>query len=647
MDRITVLAGNAVHALPALLAVVPVYLLGVAMAWCLGVRGRSLTLISAMPLLVGGAALVGETFALVGLPASPLRVLLGLVLVSAVVGGGRYLVARRRAPLEEEARGPAPLASPWVAIGGIGGVVLGLAVWLPGIADWRSPPQANDDIFHGYLVARLADATDLGAGAVAPAFVGSAAPVSYYPYGLHLVMAMARSVTSATVPAVMNGTWVLLLGVLLPLSTAVAAREVFKSQPRVALWAGLLAPTPTALYLLNGVMSYALTLALVPAVLALVLHRMSRPRDVPTVALGVALASLFISHPAVALTAAIAVSCVALGVVVRRGGQSRAALLRILPAALVALTLIVPWYRAAGSSGVAGSTAVAALMSPSAAVSAGLRLATPWAPGQLFLAALVVLGAAAVMLWRAGCGLLLAYVIFLAAYVSVLAGFAPIAGRTGVWYGQWYRLAGAVGVLAPLLAAAGAELVVRRLRRAGAPERTGAVRKVATAALVVAVTAGGLSSARYLLRNESVTATAWGFPTVTAQDRRFFDEVAQVVGKDEQVLNYWADGSTWMYALAGVTPAIPYDTTVQSSPWPGAVLNDVRALRLRPDLCKILLDERIRYALAKETLVAGAPNTFYSDLAGDPDLFREISRSSTTVLYAVNTSALQECEQSG
>ena len=60
MDRITVLAGNAIHALPALLAVTPVYLLGVAMAWCLGVRGRALPLISAMPLLIGGAALMGR-----------------------------------------------------------------------------------------------------------------------------------------------------------------------------------------------------------------------------------------------------------------------------------------------------------------------------------------------------------------------------------------------------------------------------------------------------------------------------------------------------------------------------------------------------------------------------------------------------------
>jgi len=62
--------------------------------------------------------------------------------------------------------------------------------------------------------------------------------------------------------------------------------------PRVALWAGLLAPTPTALFLLNGVMSYAMTLALIPAVLALVLRRMSRPREVPAAVLAVVLASL-------------------------------------------------------------------------------------------------------------------------------------------------------------------------------------------------------------------------------------------------------------------------------------------------------------------------------------------------------------------
>ena len=66
---------------------------------------------------------------------------------------------------------------------------------------------------------------------MAPAFVESASPVNYYPHGMHLVMSIAQALTPGSVPAVMNGTWILLIGVLPPLSTAVAARQVFSDHP--------------------------------------------------------------------------------------------------------------------------------------------------------------------------------------------------------------------------------------------------------------------------------------------------------------------------------------------------------------------------------------------------------------------------------
>lgn len=58
----------------------------------IGLRGRALSLIAAVPLLIGASTLAGEASALVGLDASPIRLLVVLVLVSALVLGVRWLL---------------------------------------------------------------------------------------------------------------------------------------------------------------------------------------------------------------------------------------------------------------------------------------------------------------------------------------------------------------------------------------------------------------------------------------------------------------------------------------------------------------------------------------------------------------------------
>jgi hypothetical protein len=447
----------------------------------------------------------------------------------------------------------------------------------------------------------------------------------------------------------MNGTWILVLGVLLPLSLVVVARQVFTEHPRAAVWVGLLAPTPAALALLNGVMSYAMALALIPAALALVLRRMTTPGDVPAAVLAVVLASLFISHPSAALTAGIVIACVVLGQVAARSWDKvdKVAIARLLPCAAAALVLILPWYRAAGSAGVGGAAIVAAKMTTPDALSAALRLSTPWAPGQLILAGMVILGAVATIVWRSGRGVLVAYAIFLAGYFSILAGFAPIAQHTGLWYGQWYRLFGVVGLLVPLLAAAGIELLVGGLRRVMAAGHRTAAHRAAVAGLVVVALVGGLGTARYLLRNEGTLQANWELTTVTDEDRGFFDEVGRIVGPDEQVLNNWADGSTWMYAVAGVTPAIPYVSSTHSDYWAAAVLYDLASLPGRPDLCRTMLDRKILFALAKNTINDGAPNSFAAEFAAHPELYREAASSSSTTLYSIDRSELERCASSG
>lgn len=171
---------------------------------------------------------------------------------------------------------------------------------------------------------------------------------------------------------------------------------------------------------------------------------------------------------------------------------------------------------------------MAAQMPSSDAVSAALRLSSPWAPAQLILAVFVVLGVAAALRWRTGRGLLAVYLIFLVAYISVLAEFAPIAAHTGLWYGQWYRLFGVLGVWRRWLR--GQESSWWCVASTGSGMRsTRAIRTAAIAGLVAALV-GGLSTARYLLCNEGTLQATWDLTTVTDEDRAFFGEVDSMVG---------------------------------------------------------------------------------------------------------------------
>lgn len=640
MDRISTLAINALETLPALLSVLPLFLIGIGAAWLLGVRGLMLP-ITAVPLLIGAAVTLGEAYSWLGVATSPLQLVATYIVVSALTRAALWVVQRR------QPRSQLPVTSTprrrWVIAGSASGISIGLGIWLAGIATTNLPPQGNDDIFHGYLVTRLLHATNLSPSAVAPDFIGSADPVTYYPYGIHLLITMAESITSPGVPAAMNGTWVLLLGVVLPFSMATAAHEVFPKHPRTALWAGILAPMTSGLYLLNGVMSYVLTLALLPGLLALAIRHIRRATDVPWVVLALALTSLFAAHPAVALSAAIIIALTTPAVIMAAAPQTRRKVIMSLSAAVVMAGLLtLPSYLAARSSGVTSQAPVSKIMDTLSAIRSGLLLATPWTPAQSVLGALVIVGIFALLLWRVGRGLIIAYALFSVTYVSILAGFSPIASLTGLWLGQWYRMVGVVNVLAPLLAAAGAELVFHIGQRFTTGERRVVLRATAYGALIVALASGALSGVRYILRGQSIVRSAWSRTTVTASDAAFFVRERRLVG-DSQILNYWADGSTWMYALAGLNPAIPYDTTVTHAPWAQQMLNAPQSIQFNALLCRTIVQRNIRFAFAKRTLNDGQQSKFYDDLKKNSQLFSVVHRTETTALYAVRPQTVEKC----
>lgn len=645
MDKITGTLEGLVSGAPAILAVLPLLALGVLLAYLAGCRDRMLLLAAAVPVTMGVASLVAQGFHYLGVGASLPLVTVGSVALTAALAAARWLLARHSAEMSSMRLTAESHLAPWWGAGI--GALIGLAAWLPGFSDVRLPPQANDDIFHGYLIARLDSASDIAASTMAPVFVGTAEPVSYYPYGMHLVMAMDRTLTGAGVPLVMNGTWVLVVGLLLAVAAAALTRELFPSLPWAAFWAGLTAPFLSSFFLLNGVMSYAMTLAMGLVLAALVARRISRPTDVSGATIVFVAVGLFVGHPAVAVTAALIAGLVALeALALSHRANLRQGLIAVAVPGLAAAAVTVPWLRASPSSAAASSSNP--VVDQPTALRMFLELGSPWAPAQTLLAILAAVGLLfCLVILRRGYAVVIAYMALGALYVGVLGGVSSITAWTGVWYGQWYRLMGAVQLLTPVLvgvALATLPVVLSRLselrrlefaRRATPLLARGVVGVVVLALLFV--------GARYSFRGQSIVTTAWTPHSVTSADSKAFSEARSLNEGNDQVLGYWRDGSSWMYALDDVVPALPYDTSVSAEPWARTVVNDALTVRSDPEVCRQLLSRHVTLAAAKPVLNDGSPNSFFAQLDGNPDVFTPVVQNASISVYRIDNATLRTC----
>ncbi|NHC15942.1 DUF6541 family protein, partial [Motilibacter deserti] len=525
------------------------------------------------------------------------------------------------------------------------GALMGLAAWLPAFRDGL-PPQGNDDVWHGYATERLLHLTHFGISDLIPVVTTPGSPIVPYPYGVHLGGAAAAALTPGGVPTALNGLWAIAAGVTLPLGLAALAWLVFPGRPTVALLAGLLAPTINVFpYALNGVLPYGVTLSLVPGFLALLIAR-ARYRRVGWAPVGLAAFGIFISHPAAAVAAAV-VGVLVVGEAVLRGPvrELGARVARLVPAGVLAGLLALPWLRGSEEGAPAVPAAVtAAQYSTAQALRQLLGLQSPWTPAQPLLGALVVVGAVTLAFWlRRGYGILAAYAFFGVVFVGTLAGSGLISRFTVFWYGDWHRTYAVAVMLAPILAAAGlvglaglARAVEFRLH----PRGLGA--RVLTAATVLVALVFALEGARYVVRGQSTVETTYGSGLVTAQDIDLMHRLADDMGPDEVALNYWLDGSSWMYAVAGVRPAVPYINAEQIVP-DIAVLQRPGTAAADPQVCRVMLEAHATHAYAGDRLIDGSPSGFLQELEGNPTLFPEIGRTATSAIFRIDQDGLRRC----
>jgi len=115
--------------------------------------------------------------------------------------------------------------------------------------------------------------------------------------------------------------------------------------------------------------------------------------------------------------------------------------------------------------------------------------------------------------------------------------------------------------------------------------------------VVLALVVGGLSRGGYIGRNAARLQLNYsGGPTVSKDEEAAFTWLAQHTAPGERVLNDKADGSVWMYALAGVMPTqwnfygAEFDT---DAGYLSVFANDVEKY---PKVRELLTDLKVRYA---------------------------------------------------
>ena len=235
------------------------------------------------PASVGVATITAMACAVVGVGFGP-AALGAVTAMLAVIGGLRLWLRARRGAVSGEQVGAGSRwcgdRVPGMALVAVG-VGLGVLVWTHGLGSMATVGQEHDLIVHGVLTAYIQQTGHGAPWQLLPADVLTGRGVTFYPAGLHLLMAATAAVTGSTVVGI-NAVSAVVLGAGWTSGSAalahVAARRA-RLDPALALVAagtaaivaaGLYRPT-IALVQWGGTVPNAATLALTPGLLAALL----------------------------------------------------------------------------------------------------------------------------------------------------------------------------------------------------------------------------------------------------------------------------------------------------------------------------------------------------------------------------------------
>lgn len=508
----------------------------------------------------------------------------------------------------------------------------------------ESPAQASDAVFHLSATAFVrAEGNASPLGGLASLYDGHAV---YYPTGWHALAALLPGsvVAGANVMVLVLASLVWPLGVAALLREATARHLPDDDGAVLAVGTALSGSVIGVLLLLTSTWPYALSLAVLPGALALVVRAVAPGRAgaaARTAALGVGVLSclgVLVAHGAAVFNLLVlagpvvaAAGAAPLRRAWSRGGTVRASVIVAAGAAVVVLAAGA-WVMRAPLLSVLRYPRGGANMAETvwALVSDHPLLATftPWVPGNLVVAALAVLGAVAA--WRTP-GLrrwVVATGIALALLLLASGPAWPLRGLAGPWYTQRARIMPLLSTGMLVLAALGTAEARRRWGSAAGTLASAAARDRDAGHAEGRFARGRRLAARHvpatILIASLVLAPAWRAPlkaqvleAVHVPDRVSFgamlsgDELALIRRAGSElpagavVVGAPSNGSAYLWSVGGVRVLYPSRPKPPSGDlrWLGEHLDEIGT---NPRVCEILRERGAQYYYSDDAAQDGA-----------------------------------------
>jgi hypothetical protein len=492
----------------------------------------------------------------------------------------------------------------WTLLGaGIGGL-LGAAVWgLP--STWLTrPPQSWDYLWHQYVVATISRRGLMGPQNLVPVD-GLEEAFHTYQHGAHLA---AGLVVGDGVPAVASGLnltlWFTVV-VFLPLGTAALTRCLTPNRAAVLLAPALVVLLPNGVFSRFGLFAFVVGLALLPSVALTGVIQVRKPSFADGLLLTLALTGLVLTHAHVFLAATILLVFLWVGRQLAvafhlptdeaDAGPNALAWFRsgvaLAVPLLAALLLASPWLFLA--TGVHGTGLESGLMSAehvrepgfegvSAALGVlvtGQRLDDFVGSANPLLGVAIPLGALYLLWRRRHLGLALFVLFFLWMTVVVAGGSGRLRELVATpWLGDWWRPTVILSVAGALVIALALGDATSRISSAGwaaparvtlivlliAPVGLSLLAQVPEARKELAAIHGPLAMSRAapsLMDSDTLErelASDQPLMVLSPLEVRAMTQLSDITPAGTRVLNWWGDGSSWMYSAGGLVPVRIY-----------------------------------------------------------------------------------------
>jgi len=592
-----------------LVAVLTVLVLpGLAVGLAAGLRGWALAATAGM-VSYAVVTFTGTVCALTGLSFSPISLLGGTVLAAAVLTGGRAVWSRRH-----PSRGDAsPVAARWAgwrnaAVVAATAVGCGIGFWVVFEASdqFTGVPQDWDAQFHANAIRHVAETGNADPASLAAINRYDDPEGFYYPNRYYLMAAIGVRLSGGSVLLTHDAT-IALIPPLLTLGL-VGLLHRFGVRPALAAATAVLSAAASALpydLIVRGPLTpYATGVVLVPAFLVL-LHRalgatgdpLSERRSMTAAVLaGVSAAALMGIHPSVAITAAV----FALALLAQRWlGAPRAVAADILPITVVgvlAMMLTVP-----AILGSLNSVAELPVFEWPADLPAAHAIGDLIAFSHLssyprwFLLLPLVVGVMAIRTLRPLWWVLGASAVFGGLFLLSAAypqSFVGMLNRP--WWNDRWRIVAIATLGTILLAAHGTVVVSDLLRRRGGAVLgalpgflgTGGARLAGWAPVAPVLVAGMLaagSNGFYAAENAERLEPQFGNgPGMSDLELEGMNVLATMVPPGARVMNQNNDGSSAMYAVAGVKPVNGHIEIGWNSPAQALLLESFNEIDTNP-----------------------------------------------------------------